>query len=54
MRIYPEIEMESLYDQAVARYLDKMDWNISDWLEPHEWKLYRQYYKEIHGYEIDE
>ena len=29
-----------LWEKAVSRYLDKIDWDISDWLSDKEWEVY--------------
>lgn len=31
-----------LYEQAVATYLDKTDWDMSEWLTPEEWEEYQK------------
>lgn len=37
-----EKRYEELYDKAVRRYLDKTDFDISEWLEPKEWKEFKK------------
>jgi len=33
--------LTELYEKAVGSYLDKTDWDISEWLTPQEWKEYQ-------------
>ena len=37
-----EERYEELYQKAVNRYLDKTDWDMSEWLEPEEWEEFKQ------------
>ena len=37
-----EARYEELYEKAVRRYLDKTDWNISDWLDKKEYKEFKK------------
>jgi len=41
---------EELYQEAVGRYLNKIDWDITDWLDDDEVTEYAKLHKEIHGY----
>jgi len=40
---------EELYEKAVAQYLDKTDWDISEWLEPEEYEEYKKLDEKIFG-----
>lgn len=37
-----EERYEELYEKAVQRYLDKTDWDISEWLTLKEWKEFKK------------
>jgi len=41
LKSYYEQE-QNLWETAVSRYLDKTDWNISDWFDEDEWKEYQE------------
>ena len=36
-----EKRYEELYDKAVRKYLDKTDWDISEWLTKREWQEFK-------------
>lgn len=33
---------DELYDKAIARYLDKTDWDISEWMNDKEWLEFKE------------
>ena len=37
-----EKRYEELYEKAVRRYLDKTDWDISEWLDKKEYKEFKK------------
>ena len=37
-----EKRYEELYDKAVRKYLDKTDWDISEWLTKKEWNEFKK------------
>lgn len=42
--IYNKKREYELYNKAVSRYLDKTDWDISDWLSDEEYSEYLDCY----------
>ena len=44
---------KDLYENAVQVYLDKSDFNISDWLSPADWQKYRKAYILTDGYDLE-
>jgi succinate dehydrogenase flavin-adding protein (antitoxin of CptAB toxin-antitoxin module) len=45
-----EARENQLYYQAVSAYLDKTDWDISEWLTDEEWKEYQELRKLLDKY----
>ena len=42
-----EERFEELRENAIARYLDKTDWDISEWLNSKEWAEYSKLSEEL-------
>jgi|WetSurSiteA1Bulk_404760.scaffolds.fasta_scaffold01123_11 hypothetical protein len=40
---------QELHDLAINRFLDKIDWDLSEWLSDKEWDKYQKAIKIIEG-----